>query len=285
MTAQILDGKGLAARLADSVSQQVAAGIENGVTAPGLAVVIVGDDPASQVYVRHKLRMCERTGIRSDLHRLPAAASAEELLALIDRLNADDDVDGILVQLPLPPGHDVNAVIDRIDPAKDVDGFHPCNVGRLATRQPGLRPCTPRGIMTLLEDAGISLPGMEALVIGASNIVGRPMMLELLLAGATVTTCHSRSRDLAGHVARAELVVVAVGRPGLVRGEWIRPGTVVVDVGMNRGADGKLTGDVEFEAASERSAWITPVPGGVGPMTVITLMQNTLAAAAHRRGA
>jgi methylenetetrahydrofolate dehydrogenase (NADP+)/methenyltetrahydrofolate cyclohydrolase len=285
MTAQILDGKGLAARLADSVSAQVAAGTANGIAAPGLTVVIVGDDPASQVYVRHKLRMCERTGIRSTLHRLPSATSAAELLALIDQLNADDAVDGILVQLPLPPEHDVNAVIERIDPAKDVDGFHPCNVGRLATRQPGLRPCTPHGIMTLLEDANIRLPGMEALVIGASNIVGRPMLLELLQAGATVTTCHSRSRNLADHVARAELVVVAVGKAGLVHGDWIRPGAVVVDVGMNRGADGKLTGDVEFAAARERAAWITPVPGGVGPMTVVTLMQNTLAAAARRRGA
>ncbi|MGC8732353.1 MAG: bifunctional methylenetetrahydrofolate dehydrogenase/methenyltetrahydrofolate cyclohydrolase FolD, partial [Halothiobacillaceae bacterium] len=245
---------------------------------PGLAVIQVGDDPASKVYVGNKRRACERTGIRSVAHDLPAATSQEALLGLIDTLNADASIDGILVQLPLPGHIDAEAVIERIHPDKDVDGFHPYNVGRLAQRIPRLRPCTPYGVMRLLQSAGVNPKGMEAVIVGASNIVGRPMALELLLAGATVTVTHRFTRDLAAHVGRAELLVVAAGKPGLVKGEWVRPGAVVIDVGINRLADGRLVGDVEFDAATERAGHITPVPGGVGPMTVAMLMQNTLEA-------
>jgi methylenetetrahydrofolate dehydrogenase (NADP+)/methenyltetrahydrofolate cyclohydrolase len=247
-------------------------------------VVQVGDDPASRVYVGSKRRACAEVGFHSEAHDLPDTTSQAELLALIDRFNADPAIDGILVQLPLPAQIDPQAVIERIDPAKDVDGFHPYNIGRLALRSPLLRPCTPRGVMTLLERTGIELAGRDAVVIGASNIVGRPMALELLHARCTVTVCHSRTADLPGHVARAEVLVSAVGRPGFVPGAWVRAGAVVIDVGINRLADGRLVGDVEFEAASARAGWITPVPGGVGPMTVATLLENT-ADAADRRDA
>ena len=278
MNAQLMDGK----RVADEVLAEVRGKVEQlvaqGERAPGLAVVLVGDDPASSVYVGNKRRACERTGIVSYAHILPADTDMTTLLALIDQLNADAAVDGILVQLPLPQGLDSAAVIEHIAPHKDVDGFHPYNVGRLAQRMPSLRPCTPFGVMRLLETYAIDPKGMEAVIVGASNIVGRPMALELLLAGATVTVTHRFTRDLAAHVARADLLVVAAGKPGLVKGDWVKPGAVVIDVGINRLADGSLAGDVEFPAAFERAAWITPVPGGVGPMTVAMLMMNTLQA-------
>jgi len=278
MSAQLMDGK----KVAEGVLASVREGVEQlkaqGQRAPGLAVIQVGDDPASKVYVGNKRRACERTGIVSTAFDLPATTDMETLQALIERLNADGAIDGILVQLPLPQGLDSAAVIERITPHKDVDGFHPYNVGRLAQRLPGLRPCTPFGVMRLLETYAIDPKGMEAVIVGASNIVGRPMALELLLAGATVTVTHRFTHDLAAHVARADLLVVAAGKPGLVQGEWIKPGAVVIDVGINRMADGSLAGDVVFASASERAAWITPVPGGVGPMTVAMLMWNTLQA-------
>ncbi len=278
MSAQLIDGK----RVSEEVLASVRAGVEQlkaqGRRVPGLAVIQVGDDPASKVYVGNKRRACERTGFHSVAHDLPSDTTQEALLALIDVLNADPVIDGILVQLPLPKHIDAEAVIERIHTDKDVDGFHPYNVGRLAQRIPRLRPCTPYGVMRLLQSAGVNPKGMEAVIVGASNIVGRPMALELLLAGATVTVTHRFTRDLAAHVGRAELLIVAAGKPGLVKGEWVRPGAVVIDVGINRLADGRLVGDVEFDAAAERAGHITPVPGGVGPMTVAMLMQNTLEA-------
>ncbi|HKK13055.1 MAG TPA: bifunctional methylenetetrahydrofolate dehydrogenase/methenyltetrahydrofolate cyclohydrolase FolD [Gammaproteobacteria bacterium] len=279
MTAQIIDGKANAARIRASLAERVAERVAAGRRPPGLAVILVGSDPASEVYVRSKRRACEDIGIVSKAYDLAAGISQDELLALIDQLNADAAIDGILVQLPLPGHIDPETVIERIRPDKDVDGFNPYNIGRLALRLPLLRSCTPYGIMTLLRTVGETFHGREAVVVGASNVVGRPMSLELLLAGCTVTTCHRFTRDLAAHVGRAEILVAAVGRPGLVKGDWIKPGATVIDVGMNRLEDGRLVGDVEFAAASERAAWITPVPGGVGPMTVATLMQNTLQAA------
>ncbi|HKJ09621.1 MAG TPA: bifunctional methylenetetrahydrofolate dehydrogenase/methenyltetrahydrofolate cyclohydrolase FolD [Gammaproteobacteria bacterium] len=279
MTAQIIDGKTIAAQLRASLRQQVDERIAAGRRRPGLAVVLVGTDPASQVYVRGKRRDCEDVGILSKSFDLPADISQDELLDLIDRLNGDSELDGILVQLPLPAHIDPETIIERIRPDKDVDGFNPYNVGRLALRLPLLRPCTPFGVMTLLKSVGESFHGREAVVVGASNIVGRPMSLELLLAGCTVTTCHRFTRDLAVHVGRADILVAAVGKPGLIKGDWVKPGATVIDVGMNRLDDGRLVGDLEFAAASERAAWITPVPGGVGPMTRAILMQNTLQAA------
>ncbi len=279
MAANTLDGKATADRLKAEVAERVAARVAAGHPPPGLAVVLVGDDPASAVYVKHKHRACEAAGIRSFAHSLPAQTPQAALLELIEILNADSAVNGILVQLPLPAQIDPSAVIERIAPAKDVDGFHPYNVGRLAQRIPCLRPCTPRGIMTLLTGIGETFKGRHAVVVGASNIVGRPMMLELLLAGATVTNCHRFTGDLEPYVREADILVVAVGKPGLVKGEWIKSGATVVDVGITRTDDGQLVGDVEYAAAAERAAWITPVPGGVGPMTVATLLQNTLEAA------
>jgi methylenetetrahydrofolate dehydrogenase (NADP+)/methenyltetrahydrofolate cyclohydrolase len=247
-------------------------------------VILVGNDPASQVYVRNKRLACQETGIREFSHDLPPDTTEARLLALIDELNANPAVDGILVQSPLPKQINPMAVVERIHPSKDVDGFHPYNIGCLAVRMPKLRPCTPYGVMRLLAASGEPLAGKEAVVVGASNNVGRPMALELLAAGCTVTVCHSHTRDLAAHVGRAEILVAAVGRPGLIRGDWVRPGAMVVDIGINRMPDGRLVGDVEFEAASQRAAWITPVPGGVGPMTVATLLLNTLEAT-ERTGA
>lgn len=284
MSAKIIDGKAVAARLCDSIQQQIAERGQRGLRAPCLATVLVGADPASEVYVRNKRRTCERVGIRSIPVELAADVSTEHLLARIDQLNDDDSVDGILVQLPLPAQVDTTAVIERIRPDKDVDGFHPYNIGRLAQRMPVLRPCTPAGIIELLRSVGEPFYGRNAVIVGASNIVGRPMSLELLLAGATVTVCHRFTDDLATHVGRAQIVVVAVGKPGLVRGEWIAPGATVIDVGINRQADGSLVGDVGFAAASERAAHITPVPGGVGPMTVAMLMKNSLQAQLLRGG-
>ncbi|RXS44061.1 bifunctional methylenetetrahydrofolate dehydrogenase/methenyltetrahydrofolate cyclohydrolase FolD [Idiomarina sp. 29L] len=278
MSAQIIDGKAIASAVRQSVKQQVQERLESGLRAPGLAVVLVGADPASEVYVGNKRRACEEVGFRSFAYDLPATASQEKLEALIDQLNNDDEVDGILVQLPLPAGLDATPILERIRPDKDVDGFHPFNVGRLSQRIPALRPCTPKGIITLLEHTQVDLHGLNAVVVGASNIVGRPMSLELLLAGATTTVCHRFTNDLSEHVKRADILVVAVGKPEFIPGEWVKPGAIVIDVGMNRLPDGRLTGDVEFETAAERAGWITPVPGGVGPMTVASLIENTLQA-------
>lgn len=279
MTARILDGKRIADEVLDEVAQRVRARRKVGLSRPGLAVVLVGDDPASSVYVRNKRRACQRVGFHTLDFDLPANVPGTELSELIDRLNADPRVHGILVQLPLPAHIDATDLIQRIHPDKDVDGFHAENLGRLALRQPGLRPCTPKGVMTLLAHTDKPVRGRHAVVVGVSNHVGRPLGLELLLAGATVTSCHRFTRDLPGFVASADLLLVAVGKPGLVRGDWVKPGAVVIDVGINRLDDGSLTGDVEFEPARARASWITPVPGGVGPMTVATLMQNTLEAA------
>ena len=276
MSAQIIDGKAVAAALIEEVRAGVDARLAAGKRAPALAVILIGDDPASAVYVRNKKKSCEKAGIRSLAWDLPASTTQEELLAIVDQLNADNEVDGILVQLPLPGHIDPQAVIERIAPHKDVDGFHPYNMGRLAIKMPLLRPCTPRGVMTLLEKYGIDPKGKKAVIVGASNIVGRPQALEMLLARATVTVCHSATENLAAEVAAADIVVAAVGKPGFVKGEWVKPGAVVIDVGINRLADGTLAGDVEFALASERAAFITPVPGGVGPMTIATLLQNTL---------
>jgi methylenetetrahydrofolate dehydrogenase (NADP+)/methenyltetrahydrofolate cyclohydrolase len=283
VAARILDGRKIAEGVLDNVRRRVKQRVAAGMAPPGLAVVLVGNDPASAVYVRNKRRACEQVGFVSIDHDLPADTPQDALYQLIDRLNADPAVHGILVQLPLPPQIDATRLIQRIDPAKDVDGFHAENVGRLALRQPGLRPCTPKGVMTLLAHTDRPVRGKRAVVVGVSNHVGRPMLLELLLAGCTVVGAHRFTEDLAGEVARADILVVAVGKPGLVRGDWIKPGAVVIDVGINRLADGRLAGDVEYAAAAERAAWITPVPGGVGPMTVAMLVQNTLEAA-ERRG-
>lgn len=279
MSAQIIDGRIIAAEVRESVKQQVSQRVAAGKRPPGLAVVQVGEDPASKVYVGSKRRGCAECGILSLAHDLPEETSQERLLALLDELNADPTVDGILVQLPLPAHIDEEAVIERIHPDKDVDGFHPYNIGRLTIQMPTLHPCTPRGVMTLLEHTGVELAGMDAIVVGASNIVGRPMALELLMARCTVTVCHSRTRDLEEKVRKADLVVVGVGRPEMVKGDWIKEGAIVIDVGMNRLESGKLVGDVEFASAREKASWITPVPGGVGLMTVATLLQNTLLAA------
>lgn len=276
MPARTIDGKAIAAGIRQAVRARIAERLAAQHRPPGLAVVLVGANPASQIYVRSKRAACTEAGLLSRAFDLPDDATQGDLLALIDQLNADPAIDGILVQLPLPAHIDTETVIERIRPDKDVDGFHPYNIGRLAVRLPLLRPCTPRGIITLLDHTGEIYKGRDALVVGASNIVGRPMALELLLAGATVDICHRFTRDLATHVSRADIVVVAAGKPGLVKGEWIRPGATVIDVGMNRLEDGRLVGDVEYDTARERAAWITPVPGGVGPMTVATLLQNTL---------
>jgi methylenetetrahydrofolate dehydrogenase (NADP+)/methenyltetrahydrofolate cyclohydrolase len=288
VAARIIDGKAVAAKVQEAVRVEVAARTARGLRAPALATLLVGENPASQVYVRNKRESCKRLGIRSLPVELPPTITQAELLARIDALNADPEVDGILVQLPLPPQIDGDTVIERIHPDKDVDGFHPYNLGCLAQKRqhprPLLRPCTPYGVMKLLETTGVPTRGARAVVVGASNIVGRPMALELLLADATVTVCNSKTRDLAGIVAQADIVVAGVGKPGFVKGAWIKPGAVVLDVGINRLPDGKLAGDVEFAEAKERAGWITPVPGGVGPMTVAMLMQNTLLAAQRRDG-
>ena len=283
MTARILDGKRIAQERLDQVARRVAERVASGKPAPGLAVILVGADAASAVYVRNKRRACEQVGFRSFDYDLPDTTGQDELIALIDKLNADPDVHGILVQSPLPEHVDEDELVDRIDPQKDVDGFHAVNVGRLVLRRLGLRPCTPRGVMTLLGHTDRPVRGRHAVIIGASNHVGRPLVLELLIAGATVTCCHRFTTDLEAHVRMADILVVAVGRPGLVEGEWIKPGAVVIDVGINRLDDGRLVGDVDFEVARERASWITPVPGGVGPMTVATLIENTLEAAELRR--
>lgn len=279
MSAQILDGKAIALELRESIQKEVEAQVANGKMPPGLAVILVGEDPASQVYVKNKKIACEKAGFNDVSMVLPAETSQAELLAKIDELNARDDVHGIIVQLPVPDHIDPEEIIERIDPKKDVDGFHPYNMGRLATRLPELAPCTPHGVMTMLAKTDIPLRGLNAVVVGASNIVGVPMALELLNERATVTVCHSATKDLPQKVAEADLVVVGVGIPNMVKGDWIKDGAIVIDVGINRLDDGSLCGDVEYDVAKEKASWITPVPGGVGPMTIATLLQNTLQAA------
>lgn len=284
MSAKIIDGK----RIAEEIRRELRAGTDalerRGRRRPGLAVVMVGDNAASAVYVRNKRRACEETGIVSVAHDLPTSTTEAALLALIDRLNADPAIDGILVQLPLPAHMASTAVLERIEPSKDVDGFHPYNVGRLAQRMPVQRPCTPYGIVLMMEREGLEARGKNAVIVGQSNIVGRPMALELLMKAATVTVCHSQTRDLARHVGEAEILVAAIGKPQFVPGNWVRPGAIVIDVGINRLPDGKLVGDVQYDEAAKRAGWITPVPGGVGPMTIAALMKNTLESATRRLG-
>ena len=279
MSAKLINGKEIAAQ----VRQQVAAGVEarkqKGLRAPGLAVVLVGHDPASQVYVGNKRKACEQAGILSLSYDLPEDTSQAALEALVDELNENPDVDGILVQLPLPSHLDADPILVKIRPDKDVDGFHPYNIGRLMQRKPTLRPCTPAGVITLLDSIGTPYKGQHAVIVGASNIVGRPMSMELLLKGATTTVCHRFTDNLEKFVGEADILVAAVGKPGIIKGEWVKRGATVIDVGINRMDDGKLCGDVDFDAAAERAAYITPVPGGVGPMTIATLLENTLYAA------
>ena len=278
MTAQLIDGKAIAQNIRSSVKQAVETRLAQGKRAPGLAVILVGSDPASQVYVGSKRKACEEVGFLSRSYDLPADTTEAQLLSLIDELNNDNEVDGILVQLPLPEGLNANLVIEHINPHKDVDGFHPSNVGKLALRMPELRPCTPKGIMSLIESTKVKLKGLNAVIVGASNIVGRPMGLELLLAGCTVTTTHRFTKDLEAKVRQADLLVVAVGKPAFIPGEWVKEGAIVIDVGINRLETGKLVGDIDFSIAQEKASHITPVPGGVGPMTVASLIENTLIA-------
>jgi bifunctional protein folD len=279
MAAQLIDGKKISQQRIEAVAQAVKTRQEEGLHTPCLVVVLVGDDPASAVYVRNKKLACQKSGIESRSYELPSETTQDDLLKLVDELNGDPAVDGILVQLPLPAHIDSQAVLERIEPHKDVDGFHPYNVGRLVVKMPLMRPCTPKGVMTLLEAYGIDPKGKKAVVVGASNIVGRPQALELLLSRATVTICHSATQNLADEVAAADILVVGVGIPNFVKGEWVKPGAVVIDVGINRLDDGSLCGDVEFDVAKERASMITPVPGGVGPMTIATLLENTVHAA------
>lgn len=283
MTAQIISGTQLASQIKSNVAQQISQYVAQGKRAPGLAVILVGADPASQVYVGSKRKSCAEIGITSQSYDLLETTTEQALLELIEELNQDTEIDGILVQLPLPKHIDSTKVIEQISPEKDVDGFHPYNVGRLCQRIPTLRACTPYGVMKLLETTGISFYGKHAVIVGASNIVGRPMALELLLAGCTVTVTHRFTEDLASHIRQADILVVAVGKPKFIKGEWIKEGAVVVDVGINR-LEGKLVGDVEFDIAAQRASYITPVPGGVGPMTVAMLMQNTLSAYEKQQG-
>lgn len=279
MTATLIDGKACAQAIRNTVKEKVAARVAAGKRAPGLAVILVGENPASKVYVGSKRKACEEVGFISRAYDLPDTSTEEEVLKLIDELNNDDTVDGILVQLPLPKHIDSTKVIERIVPHKDVDGFHPYNVGRLAQRIPALRPCTPKGIMTLIRNAGFDdIKGKNAVIVGASNIVGRPMTLEFLLAGCTTLTTHRFTKDLRSFVEQADILVVAVGKPEFIPGDWIKPGAIVIDVGINRMPDGKLKGDIQFDVAKERASHITPVPGGVGPMTVASLIENTLEA-------
>lgn len=282
MSATLINGKEVSQRCLDEVAKQVQMRIQSGLRVPGLAVILVGDDPASTVYVRNKQMACEKVGFKSFSHHLPSSTTETELLTLIDSLNQNPEVDGILVQLPLPKHINSQNILERIDAGKDVDGFHPYNVGRLAQRIPLLRPCTPKGVITLLKAYDVPLRGADVVIVGASNIVGRPQALEMMLAGATVTVCHRFTQNLAEKIGQADIVIVAVGKPHLVKGEWIKQGAVVVDVGINRLPDGSLCGDVEFAVAQERASMITPVPGGVGPMTIASLMENTLQAAQLR---
>ena len=279
MTAKIIDGNAIAANLRQEVAAGIKARIEQGKRAPGLAVVMLGDNPASKIYVGKKCKACEEIGIISKSYHLPEVVGEAELITLIDELNDNETVNGILVQLPLPQHINPNHVLERIQPKKDVDGFHPYNLGRLAVGRPALRPCTPKGVMTLLASTKVNLQGLDAVIIGASNIVGKPMALELLMQNCTVTVCHIYTKDIIPYIKKADLVIAAAGVPHLIKGEWIKKGAIVIDVGINRLPDGKIVGDVEFEVAKKHASWITPVPGGVGPMTVATLMENTLFAA------
>ncbi len=290
MTAARIEGKAIAAGLRARVAKGVRSLAAQGVI-PGLAVVLVGDDPASRVYVRSKTRLCAEAGMRSFDHPLPATVSEADLLALVHRLNADESIDGILIQLPLPPQIDTARILEAVDPAKDVDGFHPVNAGRLATGMPGLVPCTPLGCLRLIRTVRDDLAGLDAVVVGRSNIVGKPMAQLLLGQSCTVTVAHSRTRDLPEVCRRADILVAAVGRPEMIRGDWVKPGATVIDVGISRVTDpakgeGKtrLVGDVAFDEASEHTSAITPVPGGVGPMTIACLLGSTLEAACRRRG-
>ena len=276
MTAQLINGKAIAENLLNSIKERINTRTLANKRAPGLAVILVGADPASSIYVRNKRLACEKVGIRSIAYDLPASTSEAELLTLIEQLNQDETIDGILVQSPLPPQIKDEHIIERISANKDVDGFHPYNIGRLAVRQPTLRSCTPFGVIKMLQATNINLMGLDAVVVGVSNHVGRPMALELLLAGCTVTSCHRHTKDLAKMIAQADLIVAAAGKPGLIKGDWIKPGAIVIDIGINRLADGTIAGDVDFNSAKERAGFISPVPGGVGPMTVATLMENTL---------
>ena len=276
MTAQLINGKAIAENLLNSIKERINIRTLANKRAPGLAVILVGADPASSIYVRNKRLACEKVGIRSIAYDLPASTSEAELLTLIEQLNQDETIDGILVQSPLPPQIKDEHIIERISANKDVDGFHPYNIGRLAVRQPTLRSCTPFGVIKMLQATNINLMGLDAVVVGVSNHVGRPMALELLLAGCTVTSCHRHTKDLAKMIAQADLIVAAAGKPGLIKGDWIKPGAIVIDIGINRLADGTIAGDVDFNSAKERAGFISPVPGGVGPMTVATLMENTL---------
>lgn len=278
MTAQIIDGKAIAEVLLNTIKTRINDRIQANKRAPGLAVILVGGNPASSIYVRNKRLACEKVGIISTAYDLPASTTELELLSLIDQLNIDSTVDGILVQLPLPAHINDEHIVERITPSKDVDGFHPYNIGRLAVRQPTLRSCTPFGVIKMLQTMDVNLMGLDAVVVGVSNHVGRPMALELLLAGCTVTSCHRHTKDLGKMIKDADLVIAAAGKPGLIKGEWIKPGSIVIDIGINRLADGSIAGDVEFNIAKTRAGFITPVPGGVGPMTVATLMENTLLA-------
>jgi methylenetetrahydrofolate dehydrogenase (NADP+)/methenyltetrahydrofolate cyclohydrolase len=279
MVAQLIDGKALAAKVRKDIAAQVITRMESGFRQPGLAVILVGDDPASEIYVRNKRLASEEVGIKSVYHHLPATTPEDEVMKLITKLNRDNTIDGILLQLPLPGHIDSEKVLECITPQKDIDGFHAYNLGRLAQRRPLLRPCTPYGVMMLLDSIHTAYKASHAVIAGASNIVGRPMAFELLLAGSTITICHRFTQNLSDFVKQADILVTAVGRPGIIHGDWIKPGSTVIDVGINRLSDGSITGDVEFALARERAAWITPVPGGVGPMTVATLLKNTLTAA------
>jgi methylenetetrahydrofolate dehydrogenase (NADP+) / methenyltetrahydrofolate cyclohydrolase len=278
MSAQIINGKAIAEEMLDQIKSRINQRLNSGKRAPSLAVILVGADPASSIYVRNKRLACEKVGINSIAYDLASDIKESELFALIQKLNEDETIDGILVQSPLPSQIDEKLIIENINPTKDVDGFHPYNIGRLAIRQPTLRSCTPFGVIKMLNSVNIELKGLDAVVVGVSNHVGRPMALELLLAGCTVTSCHRHTKDLQSNIARADLVVAAAGKAGLIKGEWVKPGAIVVDIGINRLDSGKICGDVDFESAKDRAAWITPVPGGVGPMTVATLMENTLLA-------
>ncbi len=279
MTANLIDGKAVASQLKSEIQAIIQEKLAAGHRRPGLAVILVGEDPASSIYVRNKRESCEQVGIQSFYHHLPADIDEHSLLQLINELNHDTNVDGILLQLPLPKHIHANRILERIEPHKDVDGFHPYNFGRLAQRRPLLRPCTPFGIMLLLDHIQQQYKGKHAVIVGASNIVGRPMALELLIAGSTVTVCHRFTHDLPYFVSQADILISAVGKPGIIKGKWVKEGATVIDVGITRLDDGTLSGDVEFAAARERAAWITPVPGGVGPMTVAVLLRNTLVAA------
>ncbi|WP_251359265.1 bifunctional methylenetetrahydrofolate dehydrogenase/methenyltetrahydrofolate cyclohydrolase FolD [Kangiella sp. TOML190] len=281
MSAQILDGKAISEKVKNQLAEKVKARLDKGLRAPGLAVVLVGGDPASQIYVNKKVEACEKVGFISQKYVLDEDTTQDSLLRQIDSLNDDPAIDGILVQLPLPAHLDSNVILERIKADKDVDGFHPYNMGRLTQKMPTMRPCTPYGVMVMLKETGIDLVGKDAVVVGVSNIVGRPMGMELLMERCTVTFCHSKTKDLAQKVSEADIVVVGVGIPEMVKGDWIKPGAIVIDVGINRLETGKLAGDVEFDVAKERASWITPVPGGVGPMTVAMLMSNTLFACEH----